>query len=68
MPAAAMATRLIATLRWFGGTSLDGYVTIQGARDDYGVVIDPATLMVDLAATRGNSVRHDASIPSKVED
>jgi len=34
------------------GDVMDGYVTIQGARDDYGVVIDPATLMVDLTATR----------------
>lgn len=35
------------------GDVLDGYVTIQGARDDYGVVIDPVTLSVDGDATRG---------------
>jgi N-methylhydantoinase B len=29
-----------------------GYVTIDGARDDYGVVIDTTTLTVDEAATR----------------
>ncbi|MBI4523839.1 MAG: hydantoinase B/oxoprolinase family protein [Deltaproteobacteria bacterium] len=33
------------------GDVLDGYVTIQGARDDYGVVIDPETLRIDYAAT-----------------
>lgn len=31
----------------------DGLVSIQGARDDYGVVIDPATLTIDTAATEG---------------
>jgi len=30
---------------------LDGYVTIKGARNDYGVVIDPATKAIDRAAT-----------------
>jgi N-methylhydantoinase B len=34
------------------GDVLDGYVTVQGARDDYGVVIDPHTLTIDHAATR----------------
>lgn len=29
----------------------DGYITAEGARDDYGVVIDPATLSVDTART-----------------
>lgn len=33
------------------GDVLDGYVTIAGARADYGVVIDPATRTVDRAAT-----------------
>ncbi len=33
------------------GDVLDGYVSLQGARDDYGVAIDPATTSVDLAAT-----------------
>jgi N-methylhydantoinase B len=33
------------------GDLLDGYVTLQGARDDYGVIIDPRTLTVDHAAT-----------------
>ena len=31
---------------------LDGYVTVERAREDYGVVIDPASLAVDEAATR----------------
>jgi len=30
----------------------EGYVTLQGAKEDYGVVIDPETLQVDLQATR----------------
>jgi N-methylhydantoinase B len=30
---------------------LNGYVSIEKAREDYGVVIDPATLKVDLAET-----------------
>jgi N-methylhydantoinase B len=29
----------------------DGYVTLEAARRDYGVVIDPGTMMVDTAAT-----------------
>ncbi len=29
----------------------NGYVSIEKAREDYGVVVDPATLQVDLAAT-----------------
>lgn len=29
----------------------EGRVTIEGARDDYGVIIDPATLSIDAAAT-----------------
>ena len=33
------------------GDLLDGYVTREGARDDYGVVIDPETLTVDQPAT-----------------
>jgi hypothetical protein len=38
---------------------LDGYVSIHGARDDYGVVIDPDKLIVDAAATqaRRNQMR-----------
>jgi hypothetical protein len=31
---------------------MNGYVSIERARDDYGVVIDPATLKVDVTATR----------------
>ena len=31
---------------------LDGYVTVERAMEDYGVVIDPASLEVDEAATR----------------
>jgi N-methylhydantoinase B len=31
---------------------VNGYVSIDRARDDYGVVIDPVTLKVDLEATR----------------
>jgi N-methylhydantoinase B len=30
---------------------INGYVSIEKARDDYGVVIDPDTLKVDLVAT-----------------
>ncbi len=30
----------------------DGLVSVEAARDDYGVVLDPATLRVDLEATR----------------
>jgi len=33
------------------GDVLDGYVTPQGARDDYGVVIDPDSFRVDYQAT-----------------
>ncbi|MGE5218870.1 MAG: hydantoinase B/oxoprolinase family protein [Chloroflexota bacterium] len=33
------------------GDVLDGYVSIQGAREDYGVVIDDQKLTVDLPAT-----------------
>jgi N-methylhydantoinase B len=34
-----------------------GYVSIEGAERDYGIVIDPATLEVDPAATRAARVR-----------
>lgn len=34
------------------GDVLDGYVTVEGARDDYGVVIDPAAMTVDRGATQ----------------
>lgn len=30
---------------------IDGYVSVEGAAHDYGVVVDPATRQVDLAAT-----------------
>jgi hypothetical protein len=30
---------------------LDGFTTIERAERDYGVVIDPATMTVDVAAT-----------------
>jgi hypothetical protein len=32
-------------------SGLDGYVSIGGARDDYGVVIDAQTMSVDRQAT-----------------
>jgi N-methylhydantoinase B len=32
---------------------LNGYVSIERAREDYGVIIEPDTLKVDLAATLG---------------
>jgi N-methylhydantoinase B len=32
--------------------AVNGYVSIERAREDYGVVIDPATLKVDIAATQ----------------
>jgi N-methylhydantoinase B len=31
---------------------LEDYVSIEGARRDYGVVVDPATMTVDEAATQ----------------
>lgn len=31
---------------------IDGYVSIKGARENYGVVIDPQTLNVDFEATK----------------
>ena len=34
------------------GDVLDGYVTLHGARDDYGVVIDSNSLTIDYQATR----------------
>ncbi len=34
------------------GDVLDGYVSVQGAAQDYGVVIDPKTLKVDSEATK----------------
>ena len=34
------------------GDVMDGYLTIERAREDYGVVIDPANLTLDLEATR----------------
>jgi len=33
------------------GDVLDGYVTLEGAREDYGIVIDTATMSLDIAAT-----------------
>jgi N-methylhydantoinase B len=33
------------------GDVLDGYVSIRGARDDYGVVIDPEKMAIDARAT-----------------
>jgi len=38
---------------------LDGYVSIEGARRDYGVAIDPATMTVDEAATAALRRRQD---------
>lgn len=34
------------------GDVLDGYVSIEGARKDYGVIIDPTTLTLDIEATQ----------------
>lgn len=34
------------------GDVLDGYVTVEGARDDYGVVVDAKNLSVDYTATQ----------------
>ena len=34
------------------GDVLDGYVSIEGAREDYGVVIDPEKLAIDWEATK----------------
>jgi N-methylhydantoinase B len=34
------------------GDVLDGYVSIEGAREHYGVVIDPETMEIDIDATR----------------
>ena len=39
---------------------INGYVSIEKAREDYGVVIDPATLKVDLDATE--NIRSNKSI------
>ena len=33
------------------GDVLDGYVSLQGARDDYGVVVHETTLKIDLSTT-----------------
>jgi N-methylhydantoinase B len=30
---------------------LNGYITIEKAKEDYGVIIDPTTMMVDTKAT-----------------
>jgi len=43
---------------------VNGYVSIEKAREDYGVVIDPATLSVDAAETE--KIR--AERYSKIED
>jgi N-methylhydantoinase B len=37
---------------------IDGYVTVDGARRDYGVVIDPERLAVDEAATQAERSSH----------
>jgi len=31
---------------------LDGYVSVDGAREDYGVVINPQTLEIDVEGTK----------------
>jgi N-methylhydantoinase B len=43
---------------------VNGYVSIEQAREDYGVVIDPATLKVDAARTE----KLRAERYSKIED
>jgi N-methylhydantoinase B len=45
---------------------IEDYVSIEGARRDYGVVIDPATLTVDEAATRAARAAMRVAGPSPV--
>ena len=42
------------------GDVLDGYVSMQGAREDYGVVIVPGKLTIDLRATE--TLRRDRRV------
>src|SRR5262249_19998026 len=42
---------------------VEDYVSIEGARRDYGVVVDPATLTVDEAATRAAREAMQAAAP-----
>ena len=53
-------------LRRCSTTSLEDYVSLEGARQDYGVVIDPATMTVDEAATAAAraAMRRPARVPS----
>lgn len=44
---------------------LDEYVSVEGARHDYGVVLDPATLDIDAAATE---VERSASREARADD
>jgi N-methylhydantoinase B len=47
---------------------LDGYVSLDGARRDYGVVIDPETLELDWKSTEGlrRTLRSQAPAPASV--
>ena len=45
---------------------INGYVSIEKARDDYGVVIDPETLRVDRAETE--KIRANGTLKLKIED
>jgi N-methylhydantoinase B len=40
-----------------------GFVTVRGARDDYGVVVDEVTLEVDKTATREERARRARDLP-----
>jgi N-methylhydantoinase B len=45
---------------------VNGYVSIEGARRDYGVVIDTETMTIDMRATaqlRGSGATHDGAAP-----
>lgn len=44
----------------------EGYVTIEGARRDYGVVVDANTLSIDIQATR--ALRHDLELKAVEAD
>lgn len=43
---------------------IDGYVSIKGAREDYGVVIDPQFLNIDFEATESLRNRHRQTVES----
>lgn len=43
---------------------LDGYVTVERAKEDYGVIVDPKTMKADLAATK--KLRDSMRVVSRV--